>query len=147
MTTDIKYMKMALEEAEEVYALDEVPVGAVLVRNGKVIARTHNLCEAAGDPTAHAELLAIREACRAGDGRLDGATLYVTLEPCAMCTGAAVLAKVSRIVFGAFDMRAGCCGSVIDLADGWFNHTIEVIGGVMEEECANILTHFFAHKR
>ncbi len=147
MRMDLKYMQLALEEAFEAYRLDEVPVGAVLVQGGKVIARTHNLCEAANDPTAHAELLAIREGCRQCDGRLTGATLYVTLEPCAMCTGAAILSRVSRIVFGAFDERAGCCGSVVDITDGWFNHSIEVIGGVMEEECAGILTDFFHEKR
>ncbi|MDL2234977.1 nucleoside deaminase [Christensenellaceae bacterium OttesenSCG-928-L17] len=143
---DEKYMRMALEEARRAYALDEVPVGAVFARDGKVIARAHNLCEAAGDPTAHAEMLALKDAARETGG-YTGGTLYVTLEPCAMCTGAAILSRVSRIVFGAFDPNAGCCGSVCDMADGWFNHSIEVIGGVMEEECAELLKEFFEARR
>jgi tRNA(adenine34) deaminase len=140
-------MRLALEEAGRAFELDEIPVGAVLVNGGKVIARAHNLCEAGGDATSHAEILCIREASRGLGARLDGCTLYCTLEPCAMCTGAAILSRVSRIVFGAFDIRAGCCGSVIDMADGWFNHSIEVIGGVMEEECAALLHAFFSSKR
>ncbi len=147
MMVDYTYMRMALEEAQLAYQQDEVPVGAVIVQGGKVIARAHNLCEASDDPTAHAELLAIREAARKCKGFLNGCTLYVTLEPCAMCTGAAVNSRVSRIVFGAFDEKAGCCGSVVDMADGWFPHSIEVIGGVMEEECGDILSAFFQQKR
>lgn len=147
MTMDERFMRMALEEAQRAYELDEVPVGAVLVMRGKVIARAHNLCEAASDPMAHAEMLVLREAIRKEGGRLDGSTLYVTLEPCAMCAGAAINARVSRIVFGAFDARAGCCGSVADITDGWFMHTIEVAGGVLEEECAALLQAFFEDKR
>lgn len=144
---DERFMRMALEEAQRAFELDEVPVGAVLVLRGKVIARAHNLCEAAADPTAHAEMLVLREAARLEGGRLAGSTLYVTLEPCAMCAGAAINARVSRIVFGAFDIRAGCCGSVADITDGWFNHTIEVAGGVLEQECAALLQDFFKDKR
>lgn len=144
---DERFMKLALEEAQEALLLDEVPVGAVLVQNGKVLARAHNLCEAGDDATAHAEILCIREASRLLGGRLSGCTLYCTLEPCAMCAGAALLARVSRIVFGAFDIRAGCCGSVLDITDGWFNHSIEVIGGVMEEHCVALLQRFFEDKR
>lgn len=144
---DERFMKLALEEAQEALLLDEVPVGAVLVQNGKVLARAHNLCEAGDDATAHAEILCIREASRLLGGRLTGCTLYCTLEPCAMCAGAAILARVSRIVFGAFDIRAGCCGSVMDITDGWFNHSIEVIGGVMEENCVTLLQRFFEEKR
>ena len=144
---DEKYMRMALEEAQRAQALGEVPVGAVFVRGGKVIARTHNLCVAASDPTAHAEMLAIKEASRTNGGRANGGTLYVTLEPCAMCAGASVLARVSRIVFGAFDPAAGCCGSVCDMTDNWFNHSVEVVGGVLEEECSRMLKSFFEARR
>ena len=145
---DEKYMRMASEEAQAALSLDEVPVGAVLVMDGKVIARAHNLREASNDPTAHAEVLAIREAARKmNTWHLTGSTLYVTLEPCAMCAGAAINARVSRIVFGAFDSVAGCCGSVADITDGWFNHSIEVIGGLYEEECADMLNEYFRDKR
>lgn len=141
-------MLMAIDEAKEAYAQGEVPVGAVLVLDGNVLARAHNLTNASDDPTAHAEILAIREAARKrGDWRLNGSTLYVTLEPCCMCVGAAVNARVSRIVFGAYDESAGCCGSVVDFADGWFGHTIEVIPEVYGEECAQLLESFFAEKR
>ena len=120
----------------------------MLVMDGKVIARAHNLREASNDPTAHAEVLAIREAARKmNTWHLTGSTLYVTLEPCAMCAGAAINARVSRIVFGAFDSVAGCCGSVADITDGWFNHSIEVIGGLYEEECADMLNEYFRDKR
>ena len=144
---DERFMRIALEEAQRAYELDEVPVGAVLVMRGKVIARAHNLCVASSDPTAHAEMLALRAAAREEGGRLSGSTLYVTLEPCAMCAGAAINARVSRIVFGAFDSRAGCCGSVADITDGWFLHSIESVGGVLEEECAALLQAFFEEKR
>lgn len=145
---DGKYMRMAIEEAQAALSLDEVPVGAVLVLDGKVIARAHNLREASNDPTAHAEVLAIREAARKlNTWHLTGSTLYVTLEPCAMCAGAAINARVSRIVFGAFDQVAGCCGSVADITDGWFNHSIEVIGGLYAEECADMLNDYFREKR
>ena len=144
---DERFMRIALEEAQRAYELDEVPVGAVLVMRGKVIARAHNLCVASSDPTAHAEMLALRAAAREEGGRLAGSTLYVTLEPCAMCAGAAINARVSRIVFGAFDSRAGCCGSVADITDGWFLHSIESVGGVLEEECAALLQAFFEEKR
>jgi len=144
---DERFMRMALEEAQRAFEEEEVPVGAVLVKNGKVIARAHNLTEAASDPTAHAEMNALREGARAEGGRLSGSTLYVTLEPCAMCAGAAVNARVSRIVFGAFDPNAGCCGSVADITDGWFNHSIEVVGGVLEDECAALLRSFFERRR
>ena len=144
---DERFMRMALEEAQRAFEEDEVPVGAVLVKSGKVIARAHNLTEAASDPTAHAEMNVLREGARAEGGRLAGTTLYVTLEPCAMCAGAAVNSRVSRIVFGAFDPNAGCCGSVADITDGWFNHSIEVVGGVLEEECAALLRTFFERKR
>ncbi|OQA16283.1 MAG: tRNA-specific adenosine deaminase [Firmicutes bacterium ADurb.Bin356] len=144
---DERFMRMALEEAQRAYDLDEVPVGAVLVKGGKVLSRSHNLCEAASDPTAHAEMLAIKEAIRKTGGLLLGSTLYVTLEPCAMCAGAALNTRISRIVFGAFDIRGGCCGSVADITDGWFNHSIEVMGGILEHESKALLSRFFANKR
>jgi tRNA(adenine34) deaminase len=125
-----------------------VPVGAILVRDGEVISKGHNLRETTSDPTAHAEILALREAAnKLGSWRLSVCTLYVTLEPCAMCAGACVNARVKRIVFGAFDERAGCCGSVADITDNWFNHSVESVGGVCEEECACILKAYFSEKR
>ena len=140
---------MALAEAEFAAALDEVPVGAAVVRDGRVIARAHNETVARRDPTAHAELLAIQEALRAaGSDRLTDCTLYVTLEPCAQCAGAIVLAKVGRLVFGAPDPKAGMCGSVGDLVrHPRLNHRLEVIGGVEEAACARLLQEFFAARR
>ena len=142
-----RFMALALEEARAALSEDEVPVGAVLVRGDTILARTHNRCEQWRDPTAHAELLCIREGVRQLGGRLTDCTLYVTLEPCAMCAGAAMQSKLTRIVFGAFDMRAGCCGSVFDLPDGCFLWRVEVWGGVLESDCATLLTDFFAAKR
>jgi tRNA(adenine34) deaminase len=148
MPGDITFMNIALEEARIALSLDEVPVGAILVRDGEVISKGHNLRETTSDPTAHAEILALREAAnKLGSWRLSGCTLYVTLEPCAMCAGACVNARVKRIVFGAFDERAGCCGSVADITDNWFNHSVESVGGVCEEECAGILKAYFSEKR
>ena len=140
-------MALALAEAVLAAGEGEVPVGAVLVREGAVIARNHNRCEQAEDPTAHAELLCIREAAARLGGRLTGCTLYVTMEPCAMCAGAAVNARLTRLVFGAFDERAGCCGSVLALTEGCFLHSVETWGGVRERECAALLTAFFEAKR
>ncbi len=142
-----RFMRMALAEACLAAGENEVPVGAVLVRSGAVLARAHNRCKQLHDPTAHAELLCIREAAAQSGGRLNGCTLYVTMEPCAMCTGAAVHAKLTRLVFGAFDVRAGCCGSVFDLADHCFLSSVTVWGGILEEECARLLTGFFEARR
>lgn len=145
---DEEYMVMAIEEALSAAEMDEVPVGAVLVLDGKVIARGHNLAIASCDPTAHAEIVVLRTAARKlKTWRLSGSTLYVTMEPCAMCAGAAINARVSRIVFGAFDQFSGCCGSVADITDHWFNHSIEVTGGVKGDICAEILSDYFAGKR
>ena len=138
-----RFMRLALEEARTAYAENEVPIGAVLVSNGKVLASNHNRCEQRHDPTAHAELLCMQEAVVQCGGRLTDCTLYVTMEPCAMCIGAAVNAKLPRLVFGAFDDRAGCCGSVMDLSDHCFLWSVEVWGGVLEAECAGLLTDFF----
>ena len=140
------YMLAALDEADEAYEKGEVPVGAVLVVNDEIVARAHNLRDTTGDPTAHAELLAVRYAgLAAGDWRLGGATLYVTLEPCAMCASAIVLARVSTVVFGASDPHAGAAGSAYNiLEDGRLGHRCEVIGGVLEDRCAALLDRFFS---
>lgn len=142
-------MRMALEEARAAAAAGEVPVGAIVVRGGEAIARAGNTMIAAGDPTAHAEIIVIQAAAAVtGDSRLTGCTLYVTLEPCAMCAGAMVLARVDRVVFGAWDDKAGMAGSVGDvLRHKQLNHRPEVQGGVCAEECGALLTTFFQAKR
>ena len=141
-------MRLALIEAHQAAMEDEVPVGAVVVCGGAVLARAHNRTVALSDGTAHAELLAMQAAARRRGGRLSGCTLYVTLEPCAMCAGAAVLARVARIVFGAWDPKAGACGSVWDLPrDRRALHRPEVVGGVLETECAAALVDFFGPHR
>lgn len=141
-------MRAALEQARLAQALGEVPVGAVLVKDGAIIARAHNMVECSGDPTAHAEVLALREGARMlKSWRLTGCALYVTLEPCAMCAGAAIAARLSRLVFGAHEEKTGCCGSVLDLTDAMFLHTVACCGGLLEEECAALLSAYFADKR
>ena len=142
-------MEAALDEARKAAARNEVPVGAVILRNGDVLSTAHNETVTRHDPTAHAELLAIQAALRAaGTDRLEDSTLYVTLEPCAQCAGAIVLAKVGRLVFGAYDEKAGMCGSVGDLVRHQkLNHRVEVQGGVMEEPCSDLLSEFFQAKR
>ena len=145
---DADYMRLALAEARLAAAEGEVPVGAVLVRGDKVLAQAHNRVEQCADPTAHAELLCLRAAAAAEGGwRFSDCTLYVTLEPCAMCAGALVNARLGRVVFGAFEPRTGCCGSVFDLLDHAFLHTVPAVGGLLEEECAAVLQAFFAGKR
>ena len=143
-------MREALDEARAALATDDVPIGAVVVDPaGAVVGRGRNRREADADPTAHAEVVALREAAVArGEWRLSGCTLVVTLEPCTMCAGAAVLSRVDRVVFGAFDPKAGACGSVWDVArDPRANHRVEVVGGVRQEECARLLLDFFAARR
>ncbi len=142
-------MAIALEEARRAMEDGEVPVGAVVVYDGEVIARAHNLREGLQDPAAHAEILALREAARKlGRWRLTGATLYVTLEPCAMCAGALVLARIDRLVYGADDPKAGACGSIFDIVrEPRLNHRMEVLYGVLEEECRSVLKEFFANRR
>lgn len=139
------FMEIALAEAALAARAGEVPVGAVLVKDNEVIARDHNRRDVTGDPTAHAEVLVLRAAgVRAGDWRLDGATLYVTLEPCAMCAGAIALARVRTVIFGASDPVAGAGGSAYDiLEDGRLGHQVEVQGGIMEDECREVLKQFF----
>lgn len=146
MNRDELWMREALTEAKAALGEDEVPVGAVVVRDDAVIARAHNLSRQRNDPTRHAELLALQEAQRKL-GSLSGCTLYVTMEPCAMCAGAMVLLKLPRLVFGAFDESCGCTGSRVDLTDHWFYHSVETWGGVLERECAEVLTEFFQRKR
>ncbi|HEX8802560.1 MAG TPA: nucleoside deaminase [Acidimicrobiales bacterium] len=142
-------MGLALDEAALALAHDDVPVGALVLRDGEVVARRHNERERLGDPTAHAEVLALRDAAAAlGGWRLDGATLVVTLEPCPMCAGAAVGARVARVAFGAVDPKAGACGSLHNLcADPRLNHEAEVIPGIRAAEAADLLTRFFATRR
>jgi len=142
-------MKAALSMAEEAFAADEAPIGAVVVCDGKIIATGRNERNGRRDPLAHAELLAIARASVAvGDWRLEQSCLYVTLEPCPMCAGAIVQARIPRLVFGAFDPKAGACGSLYKLTeDVRLNHRVETIGGVLAGECGDILTKFFALQR
>jgi len=142
-------MAAALEEARRAASIGEVPVGAAVLREGTVVARAHNETVQRRDPTAHAELLAVRQALSSlQTDRLSACTLYVTLEPCAQCAGAIVLTKVGRVVFGAYDPKAGMAGSVGDvLRHSGLNHRVEVIGGVEEEECGRLLQDFFRDRR
>ena len=145
---DIEFMKQALALAEEAAACGEVPVGAIVVRDGEILGKGYNRRETWGSATAHAEVLAIEEACRAvGSWRLNGCTLYVTLEPCPMCTGAIVNARVDRVVFGLKDPAAGCCGSVLQIGNYPFARNLTIESGVCEEECAAVLTTFFKNRR
>lgn len=143
------YMREALVEAEKARAMGEVPIGAVLVFNGEIIGRGHNLRETLKDSSAHAEILAMREAASViGDWRLEGATLYSTIEPCPMCAGAVVQFRVPVLVYGAKDPKAGAVDSLVDLVrDVRFNHRVEVISGVLEEECAGVIRAFFRELR
>ena len=142
-------MRLAIREAERALEHDDVPVGCVIAREGEVIGAAANERELRGDPTAHAELLAIREAARVvGGWRLSGAVLYVTLEPCAMCAGAIVLARVPRVVYGTVDPKAGAAGSVMDvLAEPRLNHRPQVSGGLCGEQCGDLLRDFFGSRR
>jgi tRNA(adenine34) deaminase len=147
--TDAEAMGIALAEAAAALEHDDVPVGAVVLVEGEVIARRHNERQRRNDPTAHAEILALRDAAQVlGTWRLDGATLVVTLEPCPMCAGAAVLARVGRLVFGASDPKAGACGSLYNLcADPRLNHELPVVRGVLADEAALVLSRWFATRR
>lgn len=146
---DERWMDEALGEARLALAAGEVPVGAVVVHEGVVVGRGHNRRETANDPLGHAELLAIAEAAKTlGRWRLFGCSLIVTLEPCPMCAGAVVNARVDRVVYGAADARAGAAGSIMDIVrDGRLNHRAEVVSGVRAEECATLLREFFAARR
>lgn len=142
-------MRVALAEAEKAYALGEVPVGAVVVLKGEIIGRGHNLRETLKDSSAHAEMLALREAARRlGDWRLNDAVIYSTLEPCPMCAGAMVQFRVKMLVYGVADLKAGAVDSVIDVVrQPRFNHHVGVLAGVLEEECRNIIQRFFKRLR
>ena len=142
-TEQESYMRLALEEAKLAFSAGEVPVGAVLVCENEVIARAHNHVEREHDATRHAELICLQDAMASRGTRLTDCTLYVTLEPCAMCAGACVNAKLGRLVYGAFDEVAGCCGSKMDLTDKCFLHSVETWGGVLEGECKALLSRFF----
>jgi len=143
------YMEMALELAKEAFAEEEVPVGCVIVLEDKIIGRGYNRRNGAKNALHHAEMLAIGEACEyMGDWRLEGCTLYVTVEPCAMCAGAAVNARIPNVVYGCANPKAGCAGSILDvLNEPRFNHRCTVASGIMEEECARLMSGFFVRKR
>jgi tRNA(adenine34) deaminase len=159
MQNDERWMREAICEAKRTRIIphstlrtphsNDVPIGAVCVRDNQIIGRGHNRREAEGDPTAHAEVLALRDAAQTlGSWRLEGVTLYVTLEPCPMCAGALWLARVDRLVFGAWDEKAGACGSLFDIPrDPRLNHRLQVRGGVLEEECKTLLKEFFQQRR
>lgn len=146
---DEKWMELALEQARLAQEIGEVPVGAVLVENGQLIASAHNQPISTNDPTAHAEIQVLRAAGKKlNNYRLSNTTLYVTLEPCTMCLGAMIHARVSRVVFGAYDPKTGVCGSCQDLTtSACFNHTIETQGGVLADECKALLQRFFKNRR
>ncbi len=146
---DIFFMKAAMEEAQIAFDKAEVPVGALIVKDGIVLTRAHNLRETLQDPSAHAEVLALRSAAEiAGSWRLEGATLYVTKEPCIMCAGAMINSRISRLVFGCRDKKAGGVESLYSLlSDKRLNHRVEVVAGVLEDECASILKDFFRVRR
>jgi tRNA(adenine34) deaminase len=143
------FMRMALEEASRAPAVGEVPIAALIVQNSQVLAQTHNYRELWQDPTAHAEVIAIRAAAIAlGTWRLTDTTLYVTVEPCSMCIGAIILARISRVVFGAWDPKAGACGSVFDFTnEPRLNHRVEILGGLLEQESQALIQQFFRQLR
>jgi len=149
LDSDEQFMKLALQEAQKSQEMNEVPVGAIIIINGEVISKSHNKSISQNDPTSHAEINALRNAAnKVGNYRLTGATLYVTLEPCAMCYGAIVHSRIPRLVFGAYDPKTGVCGSSIKLHEQeCFNHTPEIVGGVLEEDCSLILKDFFKERR
>ncbi|MDA8755381.1 tRNA adenosine(34) deaminase TadA [Candidatus Pseudothioglobus singularis] len=149
MNKDEKWMQIALNEANLAMNENEIPVGAILVKNGKLIAQSHNQSIRSNDPTAHAEIQLLRKAgAQQNNYRLTGSTIYVTLEPCTMCFGAMVHARIERIVFGASDFKTGVCGSCINLnKENFFNHKISITGGVLENESSELLKLFFKSRR
>ncbi|MBV6686280.1 tRNA adenosine(34) deaminase TadA [Bacillus sp. JRC01] len=149
MTRDERFMIEALKEAGKAAAIQEVPIGAVVVLGDEIIGRGHNLRETTQNAVTHAEMLAIQEACeRIGTWRLEGAELYVTLEPCPMCSGAIILSRVEKVIYGAKDPKAGCAGTLMNLLDDErFNHQCVVVPGVMEQECGGMLSSFFKDLR
>lgn len=146
---DTYFMKIALDEAYKAYSIGEVPVGAIIVSNEKIISTGYNMRENLKDPTAHAEIIAIRKASQVlGGWRLLNCTMYVTLEPCAMCAGAIVNSRIDRLVIGASDPKMGACGSVVNLVQNQkFNHRVELVSGIMGEECSEIMKDFFRKLR
>ncbi|MBQ2900807.1 MAG: tRNA adenosine(34) deaminase TadA [Agathobacter sp.] len=149
MTQDEKYMKAALREAKKAYKLEEVPIGCVIVQNDKIIARGYNRRNTDKNTLAHAEMAAIKKASKkTGDWRLEDCTMYVTLEPCQMCAGAIVQSRLGKVVIGSMNPKAGCAGSVINLLQmKQFNHQVEMVTGVLEEECSTMLSGFFQELR
>ena len=149
MGTEEEWMRLAIAEAKLSLKHDDIPIGALVIFNGEIVSSRHNERELLGDPTAHAEVLAIRDAAKALEtSRLDGATLVTTLEPCPMCAGACLVARINRVVFGAEDPKAGALGSLYQLGgDPRLNHEFAVIPRVLQQECADLLTAFFAGKR
>lgn len=146
---DNKYMKEALKEAQKSYNKEEIPVGAVIVKDGKIIGRGHNLKETKNDTTNHAEIIAIKKASKKlKSWRLTGCTMYVTLEPCTMCAGALIQARLDKVVIGTMDEKTGACGSVLNVVEDYkFNHRVEIEKGVMEKECKSIIQEFFKKLR
>ena len=146
---EIKFMKAAIREAKKAMEKDEVPIGAVIVQDGKIIARGHNTRQKTQNAVNHAEMIAIQKACKkVGSWRLIDCDIYVTLEPCPMCAGAIINSRISNVYFGAYDQKAGCTGTLYNLpVDERFNHRAKVEGGIMEQECANLLSDFFKQKR
>ena len=149
MNIDEKYMSIAIKEAKKAEALDEVPVGCVIVNDNKIIAKGHNLREQKLDPTMHAEIVAIRKACKKNKSwRLEGSTIYITIEPCAMCAGTILWSRCARIVYGASDPKGGAIESSLHLFESKnINHHPEIVGGVLKEECAKIIKDYFKNKR
>jgi tRNA(adenine34) deaminase len=143
------WMRLALGEAKKAFELDEVPIGCVIVQNERIIAKGHNLTEQLNDATAHAEMMAITSASAALESRyLTDVTLYVTIEPCPMCAGAIVLARIPRLVFGAYDIKAGACGTLYNIPeDKRLNHQVEVIPGILDAECSSLMQDYFRKKR
>ncbi len=149
MNLDEKYMRIALKEAQKAAILDEVPVGAIIVKDDKIVARGHNLREKSNDPTSHAEVNAIRKACKKlNSWRLEDATIYVTIEPCSMCAGTLLQCRIGRIVYGADDPKGGAIHSSLELFSSKnINHHPEIVGGVLKEECSSLISNYFKSKR
>lgn len=146
---DEYFMWQALKESQKAYNLDEVPIGALIVQNNKIVGRGHNMRETQKNPILHAEIVAIQDASvKLGGWRLPNCTLYVTIEPCPMCAGAILQSRINRLVYGAPDLKAGCAGTLYNLLeDARFNHRTEVISGILKDDCASIIKQFFAGKR
>lgn len=143
------FMKKALKQAEIAYQKEEVPIGCVIVKDGKIIASAYNMREELNDPTAHAEIIALQDASEILEGwRLTGCTMYVTIEPCSMCAGAIVNSRIDKLIIGSMDKKAGACGSILNIVQNdKLNHRVEMITGVMEQECSNIMKNFFKDLR